>query len=344
MERVAAVEGFAVETVEGLIFTVKGMVHPHDGSIAYLRYLPDPGGDRTRGGVSYRRVYRMEELRKILRGRFPVYIGHDPVFGFEVQRVPNRRARKVLDPCSRLAEMFQEGAQDPLEESVLAFADLLKEASGVPMSSLGVSGSLLVGLQRPGSDIDLTVYGDGEARAVHRALGRLLDFGRGAVRRLDQAELAALHSGHVVDTPLSFSDFARLQSRKVNEGFFGGIPYFIRFIKGREECDEHYGDVSYEQIGQAAVRFRVADDGDAIFTPCRYAVEEARFPDRAEGVDLREVISFRGRFSDQVRAGEQATARGTLERVVRREGGTYHRITVGGNPGDYLVSRETFAR
>ena len=339
MERIDAVEGFAVETVEGFIFTVKGLVHPPGGPIAYLRYLPDSEGDRARGGVSYRRVYRLEEQREVLCGRFPAYIGHDPVFGFEVQRVPGHCVQKVYDPCFRLAEMIENGGRDSLEEKALAFANLLKEASGIPPGSLGVSGSVLVGLHRSGSDIDLTVYGDGEARAVHKALGRLLDDGRGQVRRLDPAETARLHAGHLVDTPLPFSDFARLQSRKVNEGFFAEIPYFIRFIKGRGECDEQYGDARYEQLGKAEIQFRVADDRDAVFTPCRYVVEEVRFLDRREKVDLREVISFRGRFSDQVRTGEQATARGTLERVLPRDGGTFHRIAVGGDPGDYLVSR-----
>jgi len=339
METLEAVEGFAVETVEGLIFTVKGLVHPSHRLIAYLRFMPDPEGDRKRGSVFYRRVYRFEEQREILQRRFPIYIGYDPVFGFEVQGVPRQYAQKIYDPCFRLAEILEKGAKDPLEENALAFANLLKVAAGVPMSSLGVSGSVLVGLHRAGSDIDLAVYGDGESRAVHRALGRLPDSCQGPVRRLDRAELAALHASHRTDTPLAFSDFVRLQSRKTNEGYFAGIPYFIRFIKGKNQGEERYGDTSYEPLGRAAIRFRVTDDSDAIFTPCRYSVEDVLFLDRAGEADLREVISFRGRFSDQVRTGEPATARGSLERVVPHEGKVYHRLAVGGEAGDYLLSQ-----
>jgi len=338
METIEAMEGFAVETVEGLIFTVKGLVHPPRRVVAYLRFMPDPAGDRKRGSICYRRVYRFEEQREILQLRFPIYIGHDPVFGLEVQGVPEQYAGKIYDPCFRLAKILENGARGPLEEKALAFANLLKDASGVPAGSLGVSGSVLVGLHGPGSDVDLVVYGDGESRAVHGALGRLLDGCRGSVRRLDGAELAALHASHRTDASLSFSDFARHQLRKVNEGHYAGIPYFVRFIKGMGEGREHYGDAVYQPLGNAAIRFRVADDGDAIFTPCRYAVEDVSLLNRAGEGDLREVVSFRGRFSDQVRAGERAIARGRLERVIPRAGDVHHRLTVGGEAGDYLLS------
>ncbi len=338
MERLEAVEGFAVETLEGLIFTVKGLVHPPHRLIAYLRFMPDPEGDRRRGSIAYRRVYRFEEQREILQGRFPIYIAYDPIFGFEAQGVPGQYTQRIYDPCFRLAEILEKGAKDPLEENSLAFANLLKDAAGIPMSSLGVSGSVLVGLHRPGSDVDLAVYGDRESRAAHGALGRILDSGRGPVRRLDRAELTALHASHRTDTPLAFSDFIRLQSRKTNEGYFAGIPYFIRFIKGKREGEQRYGDTSYEPLGKASIRFRVTDDADAIFTPCRYSVEDVLFLDRAGEADLREVVSFRGRFSDQARTGEPATARGSLERVVPREGKVHYRLAVGGDAGDYLLS------
>jgi hypothetical protein len=336
METLEAIEGFAVETVEGLIFTVKGLVHPPRRLIAYLRFMPDPGGDRKRGSDSYRRVYRSEEQRDILRRRFPAYTGFDPVFGFEVQAVPGQYAQKIYDPCQRLSEIIEKGVKDPLEQNTLAFANLLQEAAGVSMNSLGISGSVLVGLHRPGSDVDMVVYGDEESRAAHRALGRLLDSGRGPVRRLGGDDLAALHASHRTDTPLSFSDFVRLQSRKPNEGYFAQTPYFIRFIKGKREGEHRYGDTVYEPLGRATIRFRVTDDADSIFTPCRYAVEDVLFLDGPAEADLREVVSFRGRFSDQARAGEQATARGSLERVVPREGKVHHRLAVGGEAGDYL--------
>lgn len=334
----AVVEGYAVETLDGLIFTVKGLVHPADRLIAYLRYLPHPRGDRKQGNRSYRRVYQFEEQRKILQHRFPAYIYHDPFFGIELQSVPWQDVRQIYDPCKKLAMMRDCGPTDPLKQRALALADLLKNAADVPMKSLGISGSVLVGLHGIGSDLDLVIYGEQEGHAVHEALQRLLADPGAPVGKLEGARLTALHAKHQTDTPIPYEVFASLQSRKVNEGCFEETPYFIRFIKRTEEIRERYGDPYFEPLGMATIECRVRDHRDAIFTPCRYRIEDVHFLDcRPENdVQVQEVISFRGRFSDQVWAGERMVAKGRLERVISISGEVHHRLNVGGQAGDYL--------
>jgi len=333
-------EGFAVQTAGNLIFTAKGLVHPPDRVVAYLRYLPDPQGDRERGGVRYRRVYQFEEQQEILQARYPDYLRHDPVFGIRLQSVPRRLIRTVYDPRDCLATLYKRGPADLVEEHALGLARLLREAAEVSWDNLGVSGSVLVGMHREDSDIDLITYGDATGRAIHRALRCLLDDPAGPVRRPNQEELAALHAMHRPDTPLSCADFARLQARKVNEGRFRGRQYFIRFVKRPAEVGERYGDRRFETLGPATIRARVTDDRDAIFTPCYYAVADVTFLDGQPVADLREVASFRGRFSEQARAGEWAIARGSLERVVLRADPAFHRLVVGGRAGDYLLAHQ----
>jgi len=341
-----AFEGFAVETVEGLIFTVKGLVHPPDRVIAYLRYLPDSRGDRERDGTPYRRVYHFGEQQEIL-ARYPAYLSHDPAFGTRLQGVPWPRVRQVYDPRRRLGSIRERGPADPVEEHALELADLLRETARVPAGNLGVTGSVLVGLHRGDSDIDLVVTGEAACRAVHQALRRLLDDPSSPVRRPNPEELEALHAAHRPDTPLSLADFSRLQNRKVNEGRFRGRECFFRFVKQPAEVEERYGDPRFEPSGPARIQARVTDDGDAavverdgIFTPCRYAIEAVTFLEGTPVDDLREIVSFRGRFSEQVRAGERAIARGSLEQVIPRSGPAHHRLVVGGQVGDYLISND----
>lgn len=333
------IEGFAVETVDGLIFTVKGMVHPPERIVAYLRYFPDPTGERMRGGVRYRRIYAFEEQEALLRSRWPAYLWEEPLSGVSLQAVPRDDIRRVYDPCSRLRDLLQEGPTDPLEEKTLALAELLRKAAGIPLQALGLSGSVLLGLQHPGSDIDLVVYGEDESRGVHRALSVLLDYPSAPVRRHRGEELAAVHEMHRLETPLSPADFALLQARKVNEGRFRGRSYFIRFVKRPHQVSERYGDPRYELLGSASIHARVSDDRDAIFTPCRYEVADVTFLEGAPTEDLREIVSFRGRFADQARSGEWVVARGGLERIIPRAFPGFHRLTVGGRPGDFLLSR-----
>ena len=132
-------------------------------------------------------------------------------------------------------------------------------------------------------------------------------------------------------------NFARLQARKVNEGRFRGRQYFVRFVKRPADVKERYGDLRFESLGSATIRARVANDHDAIFTPCHYTVEEVTFLEGKSVADLHEIVSFRGRFSDQARVGEWAVARGSLEHVVPQAGPAYRRLIVGGRAGDYLL-------
>ncbi len=329
------IEGFAVETADELIFTVKGLLHPPERVIAYLRYLPDPAGGRTRGGVRYRRVYHFQEQEAILENRYPVYLADDPVFGLRLQSVPRRLIRTVYDPRCYLATLRERGPDDSLEEDALALATLLRETADLPWTGLGVSGSLMLGLHQQTSDLDLIVYGAAAGRSIQRALRDRLNESGGPLRRPNRNELAALHAEHRVDTPLAFDDFARLQARKVNELRFRGRETFIRFVKRPDEVEARYGDRRFTPLRRATIHARVTDDRDAIFTPCRYGVAEVTFARGTPVDDLRAVVSFRGRFSDQVRAGERIEARGGLERVALRTGPTYHRLVVGG-AGEYL--------
>lgn len=331
------IEGFAVETRDGLIFTVKGLLHPPERVIAYLRYLPDPTGRRLRNGVSYRRVYHLDEQQTILASSDPTYLTHDPVFGLRLQSVPHRCIDTIYDPRRYLRSLRRRGPADRLEADALALAALVHETADVPRTNLGISGSLMLGLHRPTSDIDLVIYGAAASKAVHQAFSDILHKTDEALRRPNVKELARIHAEHQPDTPLPFDVFVRLQTRKVNELRYRDRETFVRFVRLPDDVEERYGDRHFEPLGQTVVRTRVTDDRGAIFTPCRYGVEDAARPDGGPLPNLREIASFRGRFSDQVRAGEWAVARGSLERVTQEGQPQTHRLVVGGQAGDYLL-------
>jgi predicted nucleotidyltransferase len=336
----SALEGAAVETEAGLIFTVKGVVHPPDRIVAYLRYVPDKRGERLRGQKRYRRVYSGAEREETLLALGLSYHVDDPLLGVPVDAVPWDDVTRVYDPRERLQRLRSVGPDAALAADALALAELLRDAAGVPGTALGLTGSLLFDLHTADSDIDLVVYGDGECRKVHAALTRLLGDPSSALRRPRGEELAAIHAMHREDTPLSAADFARLQAGKVNEGRFAGRPYFVRFVKLPAEVPERYGDPRFAPAGQALVEARIVDDRDALFTPCRYALRELRFLEGPPVADLGEVVSFRGRFADQARTGQRVRARGALERVVWRGRPEMTRLVVGGRPGDFLLGLE----
>jgi predicted nucleotidyltransferase len=238
----------------------------------------------------------------------------------------------------RLRELLQVQAPTKIEQDAAAFALLLAEKSEVDQQALGITGSLLIGLHTEKSDLDLAVFGKRDGMKIFQALRELLDSGSHSdLSRLDKRGMEELYIQRVADTQMAFEDFMRLESRKVNQGRFRQRTYFIRFVQEAHEAGERYGDRSYTPMGRASISASVSDDSEAIFTPCKYGIAEVHSMDGGSLTEVKEVVSFRGRFCEQARVGESIVASGTLERVQTSRGDVSHRLLLGNFPQDTLV-------
>jgi predicted nucleotidyltransferase len=335
------VESYYLETKDGLFFAVKGFEHPPDRWIGVVRYAPDPGkGDRRKEGRRYRRLYGFAEQEQLIRAAFPQYATFDPVFQTTLQSVPRARVQRIYDPRLRLRELLQAVPRKGLEEDARAFIGMLQSEAAVPQSCFGVTGSLLIGLHTELSDLDIAVFGTQNCHAVSQALRRLLGNQAGSgLRRLDTRDLEELYVQRTADTYMAFDDFVSLEKRKVNQGRFRERTYFARFIKEAHEAGGNYGDRRYLPLGPQRIGAQIADDRESLFTPCRYLLCEARSPEGSPLPDLKEIVSFRGRFCEQARAGDSILAKGTLERVQNRGGDTWHRLLLGNSSDDTMLVR-----
>jgi len=330
-------EGDMIESEANLIFDVKGLVHPPNRIVAFIRYFPDEEGNRTRKGKSFGKVYSLPRRYSLLRERFPEYLVYDPVFDETFCEVPVENVRKIYKPNEKLQELRTSENLDPLLGKTLQFAQVLKENATVDWNALGISGSILVGLQTADSDIDVIVYGSENCRRVYSALRNMFQNGHENVKAYTREEMKVLFDFRSKDTAIGFEDFVRMESRKVMEGKFEETDYFVRFVKDWNEIDENYGDVQYKNIGNARVEATVIDDSESTFTPCTYKVENVNV---LEGVDvgpIGEITSFRGRFCEQARKGETVVAQGKVERVTNRKDSEHLRLLVGGKHSDHIV-------
>jgi predicted nucleotidyltransferase len=333
-------EGHYLETVEGLFFAVKGSVHPPNRTIACLRYVPWRGAsERQKGNTGYRRLYDWVDQERFLEESYPQYLAPDPVFHRIVQSVPRESVHRIYSPHERLEELRASARNDALQEDAVAFASILQEEAGIEWRSLGISGSLLIGLHTPRSDLDLVVYGSENSRAVHRTLLALRAAG-GPVEALGERELAALYQERGASAFATPEAYALRERAKAMQGCFRGRPYFIRFLKAPEELDERYGDRIYTPLGQATIEATVVDARESLFTPCCYRVNRVRVLEGPAVEALTEIVSYRGRFCEQAREGERVRAAGTLERVESTRGKVWHRLLLGNHGGDFLLPED----
>ncbi len=333
-------EGYLIESVENVIFDVKGLVHPPDKIVAFPRFIPDLEGPRQRGKSRYRKVYSLSERFKFIEKTLPKYVVYDPVFGEKLCEVPLGNVKRIYSPVDRLKGLRNRRNLDNLEFAALQCLKILKEAANLPWNKLGVSGSVLVKMHTETSDIDPVVYGVENCWKVHSALQKLLEEGNTPFKPYNLEELKELFDFRSKDTFMNFKDFVVVESRKVFQGKFMGSDYFIRFVKDWKEVGEKYGDVKYKNCGYVKIEALVVDDSESIFTPCTYEIEEVKVVEGPKFQPIKEITSFRGRFCEQAKKGETVVAQGKLEHVADyRRRSEHFRLLLGNRPSDYMIMK-----
>jgi hypothetical protein len=331
-------EGDLIENTSGAIFDVKGLVHPQNRAVAFIRYFPDEKGKRRRNSTTYGKVYSLSKRYTLLKKRFPQYLVYDCVFDETLCEVPLKDIVKRYDPIERLQELHNSEAISALETKAVKLAETLRKEANIPWRAIGITGSILARLNTPSSDIDPIVYGSNNCRKAHSALKRLLKDEHSAFSRYSRKNLRTLFDFRSKDTITDFGDFIRTESRKAQQGKFMGTDYFVRFVKEWREIDETYGDVQYRNIGRAKIKATIADDSESIFTPCTYKIENAEVIEGTKCQSIREIVSFRGRFCEQAKIGEAVLAQGKVEHVAdKKRKNEYSRLLLGNNPSNYMI-------
>jgi predicted nucleotidyltransferase len=331
-------EGDFIKTGDNVIFDVKGLVHPPDKVIAFPRYIPSPEGTRRSGSNLYGKVYNLAERFRYLEQNAPELIVPDPVFGENLCEVPVAAVKKHFKPIEKLRALRATKKLQPLESKAVMLAEKLKETADIPWSAIGISGSIMAGLFTLQSDIDPLVYGVENCRKAYAALQGLLKDERSHFKSYSREELQALFEFRSKDTIMTFEDFAQVETRKAFQGKYSGADYFIRFVKNWNEVEEQYGDVYYENSGYAKIIATVADEREALFTPCMYQIENVKVVEGPKLEPILEIASFRGRFCEQARKGEKVAVQGKVERVKgKRQNRHYYRILIGNKPADYMA-------
>jgi len=323
-----------VETPEGLLFTVVGNVHPNDGVIAYLKYLPSSDGKwgsgdkRFRRALPYYTIPMLLDTVSFLKENYPQYVKFIDELEVEMSMVPLSMVAKHYKPEERLRELTS-SPRDELEEMVAELSQVIADEASIPIDDLGVTGSVLIGIHKPFSDIDLVVYGRRSALKVREALRSLYREPRRGVSGLPQERFEELLERRQRLFNLSKRDAQAICERKWNRGSFKGKDFSMHPVKKEHEVNEVFGEFKYKPIGMATIRGVVADSSDALFMPSKWRVEDVKFLEGASVEGLVELCSFEGLYMGVVGEGERFEAKGKVEAVYRRGRLSHYRLLIG---------------
>ncbi|MFX1358019.1 MAG: hypothetical protein ACFFA8_12145 [Promethearchaeota archaeon] len=343
MKVTLGIEGDYIETKENhLFFDVKGYHHPKDRKICYIRFYPDKTGDRIKDNLSYKKVYAFNERFSLLREKFPQYLFYSNQFDLELQGVKFEDIKNIYHPRDCLKNLQIKNSLNSIEKKSKELCELFIDKGEIPKESIGISGSLMVGLNKIDSDIDIIIYGTTTSLNFQTNLEEILEYSN-TCRRYNSNEYRSHYHWRVGGSDIKFEDFFKSEQRKLHQGKFQNTDFFIRYIKSPKDWKGTYYDYQYKNLGRVKIKAKIINSSDSIFTPCSYKIEplsllESDLTFKDFNIrEITEINSFRGRFSEQAKDGELVLVEGKLEKVCYRSRENYFRILLSDQIKDKML-------
>lgn len=277
-----------VQTKDGLMFAVVSY-HPHQQKVgSFLRYAST--------GDAWQKV-DTAQANRLLSRHHPQYLFKSKQFDAEFHAVNITDVVKHHRPEQRLKSLLAAKPQDEIEQKLHKLITILVQF-GVDCDFLGLTGSMLIGQQKKGSDIDLVVYGRQAFHQTRDAVKQAVASGL-----IDELDLSLMKDNfNRRGGDLSFDDFAWHESRKFNKAAIDGTKFDIGMVCLPDELehDHHH----YIKQGVSTVKAVVLDDHRAFDFPARYLIDNEMTP---------EVVSFTHTYVGQAIAGETIEVSGAVE-------------------------------
>ena len=271
-------------TKEDWIFAVSDYFHPH-GIRSTLRYVPDETGERQMNGKRYRK-YDFDDAFDFMRKIRPEWVE-------DVHVVPEDQIKRVLAPNEAIQRL------ESSDSRITAIVSVLEKA-GVPKSHMGVTGSLLPGLQNETSDVDFVVYG--KYWFIARDAITEEKKKSGPIEDINMEMWQRIYKKRIPE--ISFEEFVIHEKRKGNRGMVEGTYFDLLFVRDWEQIKEP--SARGEDIGTMKIEARVTNADLAFDSPAVYKVDHP---------EIDHVLSYTHTYAGQALPGELIEAQGVVEKI-----------------------------
>lgn len=305
-------DGDTFVTVDGFIMNTFGYEHPEDRVFAFLKYIP----------AKYRELFNVEMLERTwklgdnqlfraeklytaknyqtfieaFRKNFPDYLFFDEYRNKELITAPLDGIRQVFVPRDRLVWLQNLPKRDKLQQMALDIINLISKESTVPLSNLGLHGSIALQMHSQESDIDFVVYGTDNFRLVEEAIANLVN-----------------------QEKLSYIAGNRIEAARKFQGRYQGKIFMYNATKQFDQVNEKYGAYRYVPLDPVRFQATVCDDTETMYRPSTYKISNYRPLDDQSELDLDklplQVVSNIGLYRNVARNGSDIKVSGKLERV-----------------------------
>lgn len=251
-----------------------------------MRYVKDDAG--------WKKV-TTEPANAFLKQYHPDYLHYSPILDTHLHAVAIDRIVKHHQPKQRLQQIMLANQPDAIERDLVQLCELLQQ-HGLDLSQIGITGSILVGVQKQSSDIDLVCYGRTvfhQCRAITREL-------------IEQEKLEELNDNDWQESyqrrscDLSFADYVWHERRKTNKAVINGRKFDLNFIDELKRFEA----TSYQKCGVITLQCKVIDDTHAFDYPAEFKIDHDQFD---------ALVSFTATYTGQAIKGETVEVSGIVE-------------------------------
>jgi predicted nucleotidyltransferase len=240
-----------------------------------------------------------------------------------LQCVKNQDIKKIYSP--REYFKFVNSKQDltKIEKVSKKLCKLFIELGDIPENRIGITGSPMIGLNTEKSDIDIILYGTQTSLQFQEKLQNIFKKNN-HVRKYNLDEYKKHYEWRVGGSDILFQDFLKSEQRKLHQGKYQGVDFFIRYIKSPRDWEGDYYDYQYKNMGRISLIAEITNSTDSIFTPCSYKIKCSKVLVSDTNINNRmnvitQINSYRGRFCEQAKDGEKVLVEGKIEKVNYRD-------------------------
>ncbi|MCX9084581.1 MAG: nucleotidyltransferase domain-containing protein [Candidatus Methanoperedens sp.] len=277
-------------TKDDWIFAVADYSH-EDGIRSILRYIPDPKG--ARGTIKKYRKMDFDDSFIFMKTSRPEWVS-------DVHIVPWDSVKEILAPDKILPLVANRN------EKVKTIVRCLERY--VTPERMGVTGSLLAGLEIESSDIDFIVYGNSwfTARDIIKREKEKKD----PITEISDEMWIDIYNKRKPDIPLD--EFLIHEKRKGNRGMVGDTYFDLLYVRDWKDivpCKRG------KDIGMMTIEATITNADFSFDSPAIYKIDHP---------EIEYVLSYTHTYAGQALVGEKIEARGMLEIV-----GNIKRLVVG---------------
>lgn len=278
-----------IETSEGLIFAVVEHGLETDTVRCFLRYVYQAN--------SWLKIdSRSAEL--LIDQYYPEYRYHSKQLDTALHGVPVARIYKHYQPRKLLQTFLSEIAADEKLLGLQAICTLFAERA-IDLSHLGITGSLLLGLQNQQSDIDLVCYDRKVFWQLRHIFQALIQTGQ--LSNLTEADWLEAYQRRGCE--LSLDEYIFYEQRKFNKAMYQGTKLDLSLVCS-SIIPSKVLENSVKKYGAIELQAEVLEDYFSFDYPAEYRIKHPT---------ISRVLSFTATYSGQAKTGEIMQIVGQLE-------------------------------